>query len=178
VQFLASRRGGTFLDFGCGAGRHMKLAKEFGFDVYGWDASSTARKYAREWGRVEDPSAFPDNFFDVIISYAVLYYIPATELDLVISRLWNVLKGEMLLVLRSRKDYRIRYASPVGQRDYIVADGPGRVQNERGMLMHFFSKREIMQRFKHFSEIRIDEQLCTSEGGKYTDHDYLVHLTK
>jgi ubiquinone/menaquinone biosynthesis C-methylase UbiE len=156
----------------------MKLAQELGFDVYGWDVSSTGAEYAREWGSIKEPSTFPDNFFDVILSYAVLYYVPAAELDGVIGELWRVLKGQMLVVLRSTKDHRTQYSEPLGDGDYVVADGPGRVQNESGMLMHFFSKEEIKQRFEHFSEVQIDEQICTFEGGRHIDHDYVVQLTK
>jgi hypothetical protein len=46
------------------------------------------------------------------------------------------------------------------------------------MLMHFFSRSEILKRFRAFSEIQIDELMTTSENGKYTDYDYIVKVSK
>jgi SAM-dependent methyltransferase len=177
VQFL-SRLSGTLLDFGCGAGRHMKLAKELGFDVYGSDISAVAREYAKQWGQIGELSAFPDDFFDVVICYGVLYYLSSSELDPVIAQLRRVLRGQMLLVVRSRKDYRIRHCKPLGSGDYVVAGGGGPVQSESGMLMHFMSPREVKSRFRHFAAIQIDELMNTTEGGRYRDHDYVVQVSK
>jgi SAM-dependent methyltransferase len=177
VQFL-SRLKGNFLDFGCGAGRHMKLAKELSFEVYGWDISSVAKTYASQWGRIDNLTEFPAEFFDAIVCYGVLYYLPSTELESTISELRRVLKGQMLLVLRSKKDYRIQYCKPLGRGDYMVEEGDGRVRSECGMLMHFFSRSEILKRFRAFSEIQIDELMTTSENGKYTDYDYIVKVSK
>src|ERR1039458_8693885 len=166
VQFL-SRLSGRLLDFGCGAGRHMKLAKELGFDVYGADISSVGRQYAIEWGRIGELSEFENDFFDVIVCYGVLYYLSAAEMDPTISELRRGLRGHMLVVVRSMKDYRIHCCKPLGRGDYLVTGGDGRVQSERGMLMHFMSKKEILRRFRHFSAIQIDEIISTTEGGKY-----------
>jgi len=177
VQFL-SRLKGTFLDFGCGAGRHMKLAKELGFEVYGSDVSSVAKTHASQHGRIGILSEFPAKFFDAIVCYGVLYYLPATDLESTIAELRRVLKGQMLLVLRSKKDYRMQCCKPLGHGDYLVEDGDGRVQNERGMLMHFFSRSEILRRFTDFSKLQIDELITTSENGKYTDCDYIVKVSK
>lgn len=41
--------GASFLDFGCGAGRHLKMASDLGFNVCGVDLSSTAIKAAQLW---------------------------------------------------------------------------------------------------------------------------------
>jgi SAM-dependent methyltransferase len=179
VQFLARLNlKGKFLDFGCGAGRHMKLAKELGYEVYGSDISSVAHTYASQWGEIGEISEFPADFFDAILCYGVLYYLPASELESTISELRRVLKGQMLLVLRSEKDYRIQSSKPLGDGDYRVEEGDGRVRNECGMLMHFFSRSEILKRFRDFAEIQIDELMTTSENGKYTDYDYIVKVSK
>jgi hypothetical protein len=60
----------------------------------------------------------------------------------------------------------------------MVEEGDGRVRSECGMLMHFFSRSEILKRFRAFSEIQIDELMTTSENGKYTDYDYIVKVSK
>ena len=46
------------------------------------------------------------------------------------------------------------------------------------MLMHFFSRSEILRRFTGFAKIQIDELITTSENGKYTDYDYIVKASK
>lgn len=177
VQFL-SRFRGRLLDFGCGAGRHMKLAKEMGFDVHGWDISKVGRDHARKWGRIAELSSFRDDFFDVIVCYGVLSYLSSEELDVLIPQLQRILRGQMLLVIRSRKDYRIGYCKPLGRGDYLVRGGKGRVENERGMLMHFMSEGEIRRRFRRFSGIQIDKLITTWEGGRYIDHDYVVEVSQ
>ena len=63
------------------AGRHMKLAKELGFEVYGSDTSSIAKTHASQYGRIGDMSEFPAEFFDAIVCYGVLYYLRSIDLQ-------------------------------------------------------------------------------------------------
>lgn len=74
------------LDLGCGIGRHIIYAYENGLDAYGIDLSEVAINYAQEWANLKGMNNSVDkivqgdirnlpwdkNFFDIIISHAVL----------------------------------------------------------------------------------------------------------
>jgi cyclopropane fatty-acyl-phospholipid synthase-like methyltransferase len=124
---------------------------------------------------------YADNFFDGIISFGVLYYLNSKQLDVVIPDLYRILKreGKMLVVLRSRRDYRFKHAKSIGHGDYIiVGDNKTRVNNEKNMLMHFFTEKEIRKRFHKFKRITIDEMVNTYNNKEMVDYDFVVELKK
>lgn len=180
------------LDHGSGAGRHVIFLAENGYQTYGADISSTGNAYARKIAKSKNFDInlslinsnilkYNNDFFDGIISFGVLYYLNSDQLDKVIPDLYRILKkgGKMLVILRSKKDYRFKYAKSIGHGDYIiVGDTKTRVNNERGMLMHFFKENEIKKKFNKFRSIAIDRMINTYGNRKMVDYDYVVELVK
>lgn len=82
--------GARWLDLGCGLGRHVVYGRESGCDAHGVDLSETAVTLARQWAVASGmPDAerrivighvgslpWPDDFFDIIVSHAVLDSMP------------------------------------------------------------------------------------------------------
>jgi cyclopropane fatty-acyl-phospholipid synthase-like methyltransferase len=180
------------LDHGSGAGRHVVFLAENGYQAYGADISSTGNAFTRKITKIRNLSVnvslidsnilkYADNFFDGIISFGVLYYLNSKQLDVVIPDLYRILKreGKMLVVLRSRRDYRFKHAKSIGHGDYIiVGDNKTRVNNEKNMLMHFFTEKEIRKRFHKFKRITIDEMVNTYNNKEMVDYDFVVELKK
>ena len=95
------------LDLGCGNGRLYELLRKKSADYYGVDASEkliaiAKQRYPNAKFRVADALNLPflDNFFDKIISIAVLHHIPSQELRLQFLKEANrVLKPKGLFFL-------------------------------------------------------------------------------
>ena len=102
--------GRTLLDFGCGTGLFMRMARRRGFTAYGVDLAPDAVELARE--RFGPDRAFlgsvprdgvPGEGFDVITMWSVLAHIPVPEEDL--GELLSLLKpGGRLLILTVNAD--------------------------------------------------------------------------
>ncbi len=91
-RFLGIERfmpGARVLDVGCGTGRHMQLMKHFGVGQYvGLDRSSASLEIARQVAKDDGfdrfrplegdlfKIPFPDDSFDVVVSWGVLHHTP------------------------------------------------------------------------------------------------------
>lgn len=108
-----------FLDIGAGAGRHMKLASDLGFDPHGIDVSSVGLRHAHERldaMKVRHQLAqasmlalpFADGSFSVVLSFGVFCYGTADEMRRAIHEARRVLVhgGRLFVVLRTTQDYR------------------------------------------------------------------------
>jgi len=76
---------GRMLDFGCGTGTFLKIAKENGWNVFGLEVGSWAKKSAEEIGfdlfvGTLEEARYPNELFDVVFCSSVL------------EHLWNPLK--------------------------------------------------------------------------------------
>jgi SAM-dependent methyltransferase len=121
VYYLASRwrRGGrkTFLDLGCGIGRHALFFAERGFSVDAFDLSehgiAVLQKKATERQlsistQVGDMLQLPydSRFFDCVLAFNAIYHTDRKGLKQVISEIHRVLVegGEAYLTFKSKHD--------------------------------------------------------------------------
>jgi len=70
----------SLLDFGCGFGRTISLAKEFGIDSFGIEIDRFRKEFCKKLGLkvyspIEFENQFPDKHFDIIISTAVIEHV-------------------------------------------------------------------------------------------------------
>jgi len=99
--------GEKILDLGCGNGRLVELFQEKNIEYFGVDNSEKLIKIARKkypYGKFQVADAlnipFPSDFFDKIISIAVLHHIPSEELRLqFIKEAKRVLKPKGLFIV-------------------------------------------------------------------------------
>jgi tellurite methyltransferase len=165
--------GDKILDAGCGGGRNMHWFVQNNFDIYGIDSSEAAIVNLRnqyptlpaENLRVSliEELPFPDNYFDHVISSAVLHFAAN-------AAHFKEMIGEMVRVLEPGGTLFIRMTSDIGIEDkvkllpngnHLIPDGSMRFLLTRTLLA------ECMQQFKiSFLEplktVNVDDMRCMS----------------
>lgn len=117
VLDFAARHGGRVLDYGCGAGRLVRAARQQGVDLYGTDVfygGSATRAEVEASGLLgtvirEMPDGripFASHEFDLVVNNQVMEHVD--DLDAVLREIHRVLKpgGTMLSVFPSRDVWR------------------------------------------------------------------------
>jgi SAM-dependent methyltransferase len=132
-QLLRGRiaTGMRVFDAGCGNGRNLVYLMKSGYEVFGVDENPTSIEYVRRTASTLAPAlpldnfrmepvermTFPDDFFDVVLSSAVLHFAnDDDQFSAMLRGTWRVLKpGGMFLC---------RLASSIGiERQVRVASG-------------------------------------------------------
>ncbi|MEQ8747656.1 class I SAM-dependent methyltransferase [Pyruvatibacter sp.] len=153
-------QGMRMLDVGCGIGRHMAMALDFGFTPYGFDLSQTAVQTARDWLRSRGVSdadqrahqadiralPFDDGFFGFAVSHGVLDSMPFA-----IAREGI---GEVARVLRPQGLF---YCDLIGGGDHEEVI---ETHHEKDTLQSFFTSQKIDELVSHhfavLDRIRVD----------------------
>ncbi len=146
----------TFLDLGCGLGRHSVQFAKAGFTTFSFDLSSEGIEHLREKSKVEnlgiqacigDMTNLPygNAFFDCLLAFHVISHTDTNGIVKVVSEIERVLKpgGEVFLSLCSKNAWSYKDAGfPVIDENTVekVEDGP-----ENG-IPHFFADREIIDK--------------------------------
>lgn len=100
----AYKKGGRLLDFGCGIGLFLKIARDNGWDVMGIDISTGAVEYARLTFGIEiiessmEEANFKDDFFDAVVAFNIIGQLsdPLKEL----KEIHRVLKENGIISIR------------------------------------------------------------------------------
>lgn len=194
VRFLigkfseAERQEMSALDVGVGAGRHVKLLCEFGFNTAGIDISEEGLRRAQEWLeksghranlRVASMMALPhpDACFDVAIAFGVYYYADVAGMNVAIRELHRVLKpgGRAFVVLRTTSDYRCGKGVEVEANTFRLEIDD---TNEKGALMHFLDEAEVSARFVQFEEVAFEKSEFTFNQRRSVNSDWLIQVRK
>ena len=107
----------TFLDLGCGLGRHSIFFAENGFEVHAFDLSKTGLQKLTEKTQKEnlnihiklgDMLSLPygSDYFDCILAYHSIYHTDSSGMRQVISEIYRILKkdGEAFLTFNSKNN--------------------------------------------------------------------------
>jgi tellurite methyltransferase len=139
------------LDAGCGGGRNIVYFLRNDFEVFGTDQNDDAiyavqnltnqinPDYPREnfkFSTVEK-MPFDDNFFDLVISSAVLHFADdETHFNRMFDEMWRVLKPNGILFARMASDIGIEnLVEKVSGRRFILPDGSERFLVNEKMLI-------------------------------------------
>lgn len=164
AQLLKERGARTVLDLGCGTGRHLAYLAQEGFNVYGADISETALEHARQWLNREGFTvelkqsdmtaiAYPDGFFDAVISIFVIYHSTVENMGKAIAEIYRVLKagGLALLTFLSKRSYRYGNGKEIEPGTFIPDIGP-----DAGIPHHYSDREELEDLLKRFTILKIE----------------------
>lgn len=185
---LEKRKKISFIDIGCGGGRHTLFLGREGFLVTAVDFSLTGVEYTRQLLLKENLPAkvmqddfkklsFSDQSFDGAIAYASIYYTDWQGLQSGINEIYRVLKpgGKTLIVTRTIDDCRFQQSNFISERSaYVSRDDT----NEKGMIMTFLDRSDIDLLCKDFSFLSIDRHDFTLNNGKMINSDWIIVATK
>ena len=174
---LLRRNGASkILDFGCGSGRHVIYFAKKGFEVYGFDASETAIKRAREVLKSENlfadlrvwdmtkPLPYEDVFFDAVLVLRVMHHTYMDNIKRIVKEIDRVLKKDGYLFLQvpafsheETLEWKQKLGKPeeLEPRTYLYSEG-----EEKGIPHHVFTKEELLRLFENYC---IEEIHCATE---------------
>ena len=161
------------LEAGCGGGRNMDWFVKNNFQVYGIDQSEAAilnlkskypnlEKERLQIGMIEK-IPFADNYFDHIISSAVLHFAKN-------DTHFKEMVGEMLRVLKPEGSLFIRMTSDIGIEDKVLLLGNGNHQIPDGSMRFLLTKelvKNLVQSFQvtllePLKTVNVDDMRCMS----------------
>ncbi len=178
------KEGDRILDEGCGNGRALEMMKDLKVEYIGIDFSEKLLEIARKKypdfkfvkGNIVN-LPFPDNYFDIVFSIAVLHHIPSEELrEKMISEVKRVLKprGKFILSVwdfRSNKRLvflilkysflKIMGRSKLDFGDVFVPWG-----REVNRYYHFFTEKEILKLIKEHNFKILKKGVSRNKRGK------------
>ncbi len=182
----------SFLDLGCGRGRHSLLMAQVGMEVSAVDLSEIAVEETKQrlsengYGgdvRLCDMLSLPfeDNSFDCILSYNVISHTDSEGIVKVLSELRRVLKpgGEFYLTLCSKETWSFTQSGfPRIDENTLVKVGGA----EDGIPHFYVNLDDIMRLFadfdlykiRHIDDCYIAENPSEHKGRGYGKH-YFIH---
>ncbi len=174
------------LDLGCGAGRHSIFLGKAGFHVVALDVSETALKILK--GRLKTASIdnvtlvkhemwelpFIDDYFDGLICTNVLHHGKLVQIKQATREIHRVMRrgASAFVVALSTADFRRGNGKRLEPNTYVFTKG-----EERGIIHHFFPRRELQSCFRKFETVSFEERLIPVEEGGNRAH-FLVRLRK
>jgi ubiquinone/menaquinone biosynthesis C-methylase UbiE len=174
------------LDLGCGAGRHSILLGKTGFQVVALDISETALKTLE--ARLKTASIdnvtlvnhemsdlpFIDDYFDAVICTNVLHHGKLADIKRTTREMHRVMrrKASAFVVALSTSDFRKGNGQRLEPNTYVFTEG-----EERGIIHHFFPRKELQSCFRIFEIESFEERLIPVEEGGNRAH-FLVRLRK
>ena len=143
----------TVLDAGCGGGRNLVYFLRNGFDVYGIDPDAEAVNVVKHVSAVLSPTnsskhfkiataeklPFKDNYFDLVISSAVLHFAQnEIHFDQMLRSMWRVIKPGGYFFARLASDIGIEnLVFDLNNGRYLLPDGSERYLANEQMLLHY-----------------------------------------
>jgi ubiquinone/menaquinone biosynthesis C-methylase UbiE len=155
----------TFLDLGCGLGRHAIFFAKKGFDVYAMDLSKDAiERLSKESDTnnlniksyIGDVKNLPymDNQFDCLLSYHVIYHADTDDMNNIVNEIFRIIKpgGEFLITMASQSSNEFK------SQNNIVVDKNTRMKSEgqeKNIPHYYANHKNIYKLFSAFNIIKL-----------------------
>ena len=177
----------SFLDLGCGLGRHSILFAENNFNVSAFDISHDAIIKTKKWAEDEKLTLdyqegdmlnlpYQDEQFDCILCYNVISHTDTLGMKKVIEELKRVLKkdGECYLTLGSKDTWGYK------REDWPFVDENTKLRMEEGpeyKVPHFYADYELIKElFKDFKIELIKQVVDYFENKGLVNESYHYHV--
>jgi len=163
------------LDLGCGAGRHSILLGKAGFQVVALDISETALKILE--ARLNTASIdnvtlvenemwdlpFIDDYFDGMICTNVLHHGKLVQIKQATREVHRVMRdgASAFVIALSTADFRRGTGRKLEPNTYVFTEG-----EERGIIHHFFPRKDLESCFRKFETVSFEERLIPVEGAE------------
>jgi ubiquinone/menaquinone biosynthesis C-methylase UbiE len=176
----------TFLDLGCGIGRHSIFFAKKEFDVYSFDLSKNGLKILEKRALDEhlninikqgDMLSLPyeNNYFDCILAYHSIYHTDTCGLKTTISEIYRVLKsnGEAFLTFISKNSnyFRNNYDNKVDENTII------KKEEDESDIPHCYVDLQDLQLLLNSFTIKKVRQIEDIWNGNNSWH-YYVNIRK
>ncbi|MGN1012718.1 MAG: class I SAM-dependent methyltransferase [Clostridia bacterium] len=170
----------SFLDIGCGLGRHSIQFAKNEFCVTAVDLSAEALRQAKEWASEENLNIeflnkdmlelpFKDNSFDCILCRNVIAHTDTEGIKIIVNKIHSLLKenGECFLTLGSKN------ASTYKDPKNISVDENTKLRMDEGPekgVPHFYADMDIIP--KLFKDFKIEYLAQTQEFKENADGSF------
>ena len=172
---LDKRKGGTFIDLGCGTGANTLYLRERGFDVLSCDYSEEAMRNVRdnipgsrtEYVNMEKPLPFGDQSFSVAVGDISLHYFDDAATRQLMHEIRRILVpgGILLARVSSTKDMHGTYRQIE----------PG-YYDLGGWAQRFFPEEEVREYFGIIGELAYRETSMTRAEAFYSSPKMLWEI--
>lgn len=165
--------GEKILDAGCGSGRNLSWFIKNEMEIYGIDKDASAINYLKaifpEFKKDRFQAAaisalpFENNFFDYIISSAVLHFAESySEFNNMMEEMVRVLKPYGSLFIRMASDIGIENkVTPIENGVYLIPDGSTRFLLTP-TLLHSMLKENNLSFIEPLKTVNVDNVRCMS----------------
>ena len=168
LEFIASQSPAerpNVLDLGCGLGRHAIAFAQAGFSVTASDASGNAISHLSKW--TQDLSLeirvvvcdvlsdlLPENDFDIVLAYNVIYHGYRHELAAAIDHVWRLLrpKGLFYFTCPSRDDGKYGFGREVAPNTFM-----GEKSVTPGDIHYFADEADLNELLSGFAQVDRDK---------------------
>jgi len=160
---------GVILDYGCGSGNNSVFFMQKGYSVFGVDVAPSFKKLVAknlELNNINrsnldnfsliDPDTtslpFPDNYFDLVLSNQVLYYLPTEQ----------HLKKVCIEIKRILRPGGFVFFTMMGKRNYYITHFLKQIHGERVYEINIQDKNHRLYGVKELIlAVRDEEDLCS-----------------
>jgi len=161
------------LDAGCGEGRNMHWFLQNGFEIYGTDINETAIAQLRSTNpnlpveRLQvaavEKLPYTDNYFNHIISSAVLHFANSTQhFKAMLTEMARVLKTNGSLFIRMTSDIGIENnVKLISDGVYIIPDGSKRFLLTKTLLAECMQENNLSF-LEPLKTVNVDDLRCMS----------------
>jgi ubiquinone/menaquinone biosynthesis C-methylase UbiE len=178
---------------GSGTGRHSLFFSKEGYRCSAIDFSPKGAEeldlVAREASldidvkiASADKIPYPDETFDGVLAYGVLYYLDPTGFRNAVYEIQRVLKpgGKAFVTIKSNKDSRGYFANKINSSQRLLLN-PGRPNTweaEIGMTLTLLDRQKVKLYFSEFKKLDIERVTATHFNGELKDDDWMIYVEK
>lgn len=153
------------LDLGFGSGNNLIHLLKKRFKCYGCEISPAAveltKKRLKTIGLsadlklLNDKIPYPNDFFDIVVSWQVLYYNSQKSFYFMLKEVGRVLKhrGQFIVTLVRKDDIIVNYSDKIGKNIYKVNK---KLPSQKGAIIYVVqNKKDIEKLFSNFGDLKI-----------------------